>query len=179
MDTHRLRVKIGPHEFEAEGSEESVIAQFNEFKKLIETVPVPGPSLSLTPTTGSLSTHPHAPTSIEMSRLEPLFSNDERRGLVSLRIIPTGERRDSDATLLVLLGFKLLRNEDVVPVTSLKAALQQSGCEPKRVDRAAEPYRKEGLLLKGGKGKGGKYRITNKGISRAHEIMESMLEQVT
>ena len=40
MDNSRVRLKIGPHEFEAEGSEESVKARLMEFRDLISGSPL-------------------------------------------------------------------------------------------------------------------------------------------
>ena len=35
MDSHKLKIKVGQHEFEAEGDAETVKAQFNIFKELV------------------------------------------------------------------------------------------------------------------------------------------------
>ena len=35
MDTFKLRLKVGPHEFEAEGAKDDVQAQFDAWKSLI------------------------------------------------------------------------------------------------------------------------------------------------
>jgi hypothetical protein len=70
----------------------------------------------------------------------------------------------------LLLGHKQLRNEEDVPVTVLTEALKQSGCRVKRLDRILTVYTKDHSVVRSGRGKGGKYRLTNLGLKRA-EIM--------
>lgn len=76
--------------------------------------------------------------------------------------------------VLVLYGYKVLKSQNEVPVTQLKAALRQSGCAVDRVDRVAEKYLGQGLLQKGGMGKGGVYRLTNLGEERARQLINEM-----
>ncbi len=179
MDAYRLRVKVGPHEFEAEGPKEEVTAQFEAWKSLISSLPPVPP----------IKDPPHPPASPDATRnqvegpprdkLLTVFSLDDKRGLVTLRALPTGDRRYSDAILLILYGYRRLRDQDELLVTQLKAALSSSGLTPPRIDRIAEPDRQGGLLIKSGAGKGGKYRLTNRGFNQAGEMVTAMLGQLT
>lgn len=65
-----------------------------------------------------------------------------------------------------------------VPVTKLKESLEVSGLRIARIDRAANPYLKAGYLLKAGRGKGGIYRLTNTGFSKAEELARKLFEQL-
>jgi hypothetical protein len=118
------------------------------------------------------------PSNFDSDQLGRIFTIDDKRDLVTLRILPTGEDRHREAVLLVLYGYLRLRNSDEVVVTKLKASLESSGSAPDRVDRAAIPSQREGLLVKGGSGKGGRYRLTNKGIAKSEEIITSQLRQL-
>lgn len=182
MDVYKLRVKIGPHEFEAEGPKDAVIEQFEAWKNLIASLPaavIPETHLKPQPAPSGEESPKLPANGPSREQLSHVFELDEKRSSVTLRVQPTGDRRYADAILLVLYGYRRLRDEDEVPVTQLKGALASSGLTPGRIDRAAEPYRRDGLLIKSGLAKGGKYRLTNRGISRAEEMVTTLLGQLT
>jgi len=118
MDAYKLRVKIGGAEFEAEGAEDTVKAQFDEFKLLVSA------QAPIAPVTASKSTNQQPATftadqSLEVPQgFERLFNADEKNGkkAVTLRLLPQGEERDSVTLLLLLWGFKRKFGED--PSTS-------------------------------------------------------------
>jgi hypothetical protein len=172
MEIYKLYIKVGPHEFNGEGPEEAVKKSFEDWKSLITSTPAveitkpvpsqsPGGNGSITLRDGDL--------------LAKLFLLDEKRGLVTLRILPRGDEREADAALLVLLGFRLMKEQDEVLVTQLKPALKQSGCNVDRVDAVVAKYQREGLINKGGSGKGGKYSLTNSGAEKAAAIAQGLL----
>jgi len=102
--------------------------------------------------------------------LAKLFRVSPQTHLLSLCQPPEGKYPEADAVLLLLLGHKRLRNEEDVPVTVLTEALKQSGCQVKRLDRILTVYMKDHSVIRSGRGKGGKYRLTNLGLKKA-EIM--------
>lgn len=186
MDIAKLRVKIGVHEFEAEGPSEQVSQQFDVWKSLIaSSPPADKPSFQSNPvitpgsTTLGITTGEPSVLSLEASQLSPIFSIDEKRDAIILRTLPTGEDRHRMAVLLILFGYLRLKKIDEVLVTKLKASLQSSGSVPGRVDRATIPSVIDGLLMKSGSGKGGKYRLTNKGIAKTEEMVKGLLQQLT
>jgi len=186
MDAYKLRVKIGAAEFEAEGAENTVKAQFEEFKALLAS-----PGAQEKHTTGASmradNRANHEPDTVTGERntelphgFERLFGVDEKNGrkAVTLRLLPQGEDRESVALLLLLWGFKRKFSEDRVRVTLLKEVLERSGLTVSRVDRLADKAQRGGLVLKGGKAKGGTYALTNTGHARAEQEFKQLIEQM-
>jgi len=179
MTTYRLRVKLGEAEFEAEGPEEAVRREFEDWKAFAATAPspsvveVPHIEAPLSPVEA-----PENPLALEPDQLRTLFIRDEARNLVSLRFLPQGDDRASKAMLLILLGYKRILAAEEVPVTLVKASLELSGINLERVDRdAAPPLLQQNLILKGGKGKGGRYALTNLGVATAEADAIRILRQ--
>ena len=180
MDNIKIRFTVGAHSFEAEGSAEMVNDLFKEWKAMVGspaasekgTVRVP-------PAAGGLSSGAQlALGGFEHEQLAHIFNTDEKRDLITLRVLPTGEDRHREAVLLMLYGYLRLKGQDEVLVTKLKGSLVSSGSAPDRIDSAAIPSVREGFLVKGGSGKGGKYRLTNKGIARCEDLIKVTLEQL-
>ncbi len=182
METYKLRMKIGEHEFEAEGSESSVKEQFGQFKELLAQFPSRRPFVFSSPiktidTSATPADQTTEKKTVEPS-LAPVFDLDAKKGLVTLKTKPTGERALQDALLLTLLGFRLVRGDDEVMVTSLKDSLEKTGFKVERVDWIADPCLRQGWVLKGGKGKGGKYSLTNAGLEQSQKLLDGLLNKV-
>jgi len=177
MDNQKLRLKVGPHEFDAEGPPETVSAQFEAWKQLITAFPA---GRELTPPKPSKLSNMVEEVQTKDGRRATwdIFDVEDERKLVTLSVHPTGEKRDADAVLLWLFGFRQAFQLNEVPVTRLIQALEISGLRPARIDRALGPHLREGLVLKGGHGKGGKYRLTNTGLARAEELARVLFEQL-
>ena len=186
MENTRLKVKVGNHEFDAEGPPEQVSAQFQAWKELITALPV-APQTSPQHDGRRTITLPvdaveEVKTREGRSATWDIFGGYED-DLMTLKVHPpAGDTRDSDAILLVLYGYRKAGNEGAglaeVPVTKLKESLEVSGMRIGRIDRAAAPYLKSGYLLKSGRGKGGIYRLTNTGFSKAEEMARKLFEQL-
>ncbi len=170
----RLKVKIDGHEFEAEGQPDLVTRQFEAFRLLIQGARRVGKEHpAYLEERGSLEPTPSEAILQESGRdvdLAKLFRVSPQTQLLSLREPPGGTYPEADAVLLLLLGHKRLRSEEDVPVTVLTEALKQSGCRVKRLDRILTVYLKDHSVFRSGRGKGGKYRLTNLGLKKA-EIM--------
>lgn len=174
-DPHKLRVKVGAHEFEAEGTQESVTAQFEAWKALISA-----PAQASPPKPSRLS------QVVEEVRTKDgmigatwdIYEVDDKRKLVTIKVHPTGDQRDADAVLLILWGYLKALQQSEVRVTQLMESMRVSGLTVGRLDRAIAPYRKEGFVLKGGKGKGGTYRLTHTGSTRAEDLARVLFEQL-
>ena len=173
--TFKLRVKIDGQEFEAEGQSDLVSRQFEAFRLMIQGAgpasvrhvdhPDPGPHLRQVAPQAA-----HTEAGGHKEDLAKLFEVSPQTQLLSLRQPPRGEYPEADAVLLLLLGHKRLRNEEDVPVTVLTEALKQSGCPVKRLDRILTIYTKDYSVIRSGRGKGGRYRLTNLGLKKVDAI---------
>ncbi|HKN87951.1 MAG TPA: hypothetical protein VJV04_13905 [Nitrospiraceae bacterium] len=167
-------MKIDGQEFEAEGQSDLVTRQFEAFRLLIQGArQVTGEHPTHLEERGSLDLAPHEAIPQASHRdadLAKLFQVSPQTQLLSLCEPPGGKYPGADAVLLLLLGHKRLRNEEDVPVTVLTESLKQSGCPVKRMDRILTVYMKDHSVVRSGRGKGGKYRLTNLGLKKA-EIM--------
>src|SRR5437867_11374172 len=129
METFKLRVKIGQHEFEAEGPEETVKAQFLEWKELIQSVPATVSPVRQAPERAPVAAAPrhsmdsllassqddgsdrHQGTGISEADMAHVFAQDKDRRIVTLRVLPTGDNRHGDGLLLLLYGYRQLWNQ--------------------------------------------------------------------
>jgi hypothetical protein len=176
--TFKLRVKIDGQEFEAEGQSDLVGRQFEAFRLMIQGGGF-GESAHprhseraqlLQPVTPAL----HADEGRHDSNLSTLFRTSPQTQSLTLRQPPGGRSPEADAVLLLLFGHKQLRDEDEVPVTVLTEALKQSGCPVKRLDRILMSYTKDHSVVRTGRGKGGKYRLTNPGLKKAEALVQEL-----
>lgn len=181
MENYRLRVKIGASEFEAEGPENVVREQFEAFKQLITAHPeaaISAPVMTNHTAPNTTETPETPEAGIAPAQVKRLFVIHRGGKLLSLAFAPQGEDRTQAAFLLLLYGYKRLMDLEESPVTLLKEGLEQSGFNVNRIDRIAIPLIREALVLKGGKAKGGRYRLTNLGESRAEAKARTVLGQV-
>ncbi len=166
-----MHIKVGPHEFQGEGPEEAVKASFEDWKSMITLF---GQQTGAAMNRGGRDAD-QSQSSLSDTQLTRLFLLDDKKNLVTLRLLPRGDDRDADAVLLILHGFQRLRDQIEVPVTQLKPSLKQSGCNIDRVDSVVAKYFRDGLLNKGGSGKGGRYSLTNSGIQKAVSLALALI----
>lgn len=167
---YRLRVKIADNEFEAEGDESLVRRDFDLWwAKFASGVSVSVANGAVARTKQVAST---ADASLDEAKL---YVVDGKTKEVSLSVLPQGEEKGPHSVLLLLRGYKVLLQRDEVMVTELKAALKHSGCTVDRVDELTDKLIGNGHINKGGRGKGGKYRITNAGLTEAIRITHALL----
>ena len=168
MDTNKLKIKIGDHEFEAEGPTEVVQAQFAAFRELVANLPgrpVLVPTLSLPPTAegkGELM-------------LERIMKHDGR--IVSLTARASSLE---DEILLVLLGQKNFRNNESVTGSEILEGLKRTGHVVGRIDYRLDKM-SEGTaatIITIGTGRARRYRLTNPGFAKAQELAIGLVEKV-
>jgi len=174
MESFRLQLKIGQHEFSAEGEREAVERQVDEWRKMIATLPtLPSPPPA-PPQPGGLSLA-NPPTgggsSEEFADYDKVFRHDDK--LVTLTVLPRGDNREAEAALLVMLGRKHYKGEDLVGGTRLLEGLVVSGMQVMRADRVF------GTLMGShvtriGKNRAVKYRLTNQGMAAAKQIAHDL-----
>lgn len=179
IDPMKLRLKIGGHEFEAEGPSDLVGAHLETWKSLagFGPPPDPAPAAGKTPSAEPREAEPPkaaAPqpdTAARDAAIRQLFAVDAEHNLISLRVSPNSLRRNSDVGLLLLYGFGTLLGEGVdgaeVAPARLDAAFTASGRRLKRVDRAIARHLATGLIRRGGPHKHPTYTLTVTGQQRA------------
>lgn len=173
MDGHRLRVRIGTAEFEAEGSEDAVDKRFDQFLKLLGRAPTEQPS------NVDDGVHRLIDEDLGSEHLKRMYElkDEDGRKIVTLRVPPQGPDRASNAILLVLYGYKRLASMDEVPVTMLRTSVEQSVGKIGRIDHRVAPLKRDNLLLIAGPGgKGSKYRLTVPGLSKAYAEIAKLLQ---
>lgn len=163
MSEYRLKIKIGEHEFEADGPAEAVTKQFADFKELVAAQPPRAPDIVL---------HDIVPNPTSLPNPEymtKLFRSEGRT--ISLTANPANER---DAVLLILLGQKETRENETVTGGDIKEGLALSGFRPPRVDRILERLSADGLILISGSNRGKKYRLSNPGLVKAQALASEL-----
>lgn len=181
MEVYKLKVKIGTHEFEAEGPEKAVQQQFGEFKDLIAKAPI-----TATAPAGSIPPEKPAQPSKGGQGVEypgdaatgNLFRVEEK--IVWLAVPPRGEERVADAALLILLGHKLQRSEDEVTGFEILRGLERSGYPAgTRADHIVKSFTEgtERLVVKTGQRRGTRYRLTSLGMARARTLAQELLRE--
>ncbi len=166
METTKIRMKIGTHEFEAEGPAETVKEQLEAFRSLLST----GEAIVKTiasPAQPESSAKTGDPTHVSLERIMRVQGR-----IVSLTAIPASE---GDAALLVLLGNKDMRNNEAVTGMEIGDGLAQSGRPVSRVDRVMEKLKEEAFVMKSGYRRGVKYRLSNSGHTKALAVARELI----
>jgi hypothetical protein len=165
MDASKIKIRIGEHEFEAEGPSELVQSQFQTFKEIIENLPK-----QIVPQMPAETKEDQQPP---QSKFGKIFKLDGR--VVSLTAIP---QAPSDATLLLMFGQKLLRSNDTVTGQEIGDGLDHSGVVAGRVDRIMDAFIQEGSVMKIGQGRATRYRLTNQGMNKAVNIANPLADSL-
>jgi hypothetical protein len=170
MEIARLRVKIGAHEFEAEGPRQIVATYFEAWKQLV-AVHSPSAGAVVPPLTRADAAS-GAPAASDPAGCD-LFAVDRQRNLLTLRVSPAG---DADAALLLLYGFRQYGVDDgqQLLATRLQAALAASGHRRVRLDRTLARHRAARLVKKTGRRKGSTYELTPAGAQRAETLARAL-----
>jgi hypothetical protein len=169
MDTTRIKIKIGEHEIDAEGTQDFVQAQVAAFKEMISSAPREPLAQKIAPVSntnehkGVIPTFPH----IDIEKIMHIAGR-----VVSLTALPASA---ADAALLIMLGHKDMRNNLSVTGQEIGDGLNQSGRGVPRVDRIMDKAIKESLVLKTGLRRGTRYRLTNQGLTKALGIAEALI----
>jgi len=180
-DTYRQKLKIGVHEFEAEGPVSVVQEQVKRFMDLIASLPKeavnpppsPPPSLADLENPPSINP-PKLPAPITDSSLDKIMRMEDR--VVSLTVRPPHAR---DSVLLILYGQKVLRQNDSVTGAEVMSGLTATGgFAVARADRLLEGMARQGEVIVVGVHRSKTYRLTNAGLAKARQIAADMLAVV-
>jgi hypothetical protein len=164
---HRIRIKIGDNEFDAEGEQTAVQSQFQAFLAALSAVPAATPAKPGTPQNSQ--TNPHSADPGEFSRI---FRQGEPLSLLAL---PRGKTVEADALLMLLYGYTKLGSEPSTTGTTLMKAAKLSGVSISRIDRIMDGQNKEFVLAAGVK-KARRYSLNNPGVARAESLMKQLFE---
>jgi hypothetical protein len=171
---HRIKIKLGDAEFEAEGSEQSVQAQYLQFLEALKSVAPskPPPALAAAPR-GRIEGQQPA-DKVHIDEIAANIFELRQDGVVALKVLPKGNDREGDALLLILLGYRRLKNEEAVLATHLLKAAQISGIDVYRPANALVVH--DNFIIRGGQRKGSTYRLNNQGVRKAEEIATRIFE---
>jgi hypothetical protein len=164
-----LKIKIGPHEFEATGAPESVREKFESFKQLIGLL-TSGAVKDLTNSTQKL-----------MDTLDETITSGEQLNKimrVSGRTVSLTARPHilNDAILLLVFGQKMIRQNDAVTGAEIIDGLEATGGYSfNRVDGILDKIARGGDLLTFGERRGKRYRLTNTGFAKARSIAADLI----
>ena len=185
MDKLKLRVKASDYELEAEGSRDFLNEQYEAFKQLLEDVTqkpvasrsrekidIPSQRASKTPPLPEKKTV--EPLNSQTKSFQKLLVWNDRTQRVKSTVLPDGPTRIADTVLLLLLGYRELRGLNQISALLLNQGLKSAGLDDYRLDREMSPYLKAKLVLRSGVGKGTRYRLTTRGVKRAHELVQTL-----
>jgi hypothetical protein len=170
---HRIKIKIGNAEFDAEGSPELVKEQFKEFMAAVSLM---GPEKSANPTpAANLPALPNPPlvdkTGVDASILERIFMRGDP---LSLAALPKTDNANPDALLVLLYGYTKILGSPQVTGTMLMKSAKKSGVNVDRIDRVINAH--ADFILSAGAKKGMRYSLNNRGIQAAEQIIRATME---
>ncbi len=172
MAEYKLKVKVGDHEFEADGPAETVKEQFEAFKDLIASLPKNKIETTVISAPIQPPVIPPAIPAIA-TNVDRIFRAEGR--VVSLTVPPTSE---TDAVLLVLYGQRHYRKNDNPTGGEIIDGMEQSGYRTPRIDRILAGLSEEGAVIITGAHRGKRYRLTNQGHTRAEGVVRDALAKL-
>ena len=171
MDT-KLKMKIGSHEFEAEGPSEIVQAQFDVFRELIAMVPpdvAPAPRTIIVP--------PDAPAPTPTLGGELMLDKIMRQEGRVVSLTARGATLETEI-MLILLGQRKLRTNDSVSGSEIMDGLRLTGRTVNRIDYQIDKMTEMGDVITVGNGRARRYRLTNQGFAKAQELAMDLVSTV-
>lgn len=174
VGAHRIKIKLGDAEFEAEGSEQSVQAQYELFLSALKRETAKEPGTPNPKANGAVEQERQAsPSAFDETLLARIFEL-RQDGVIALRVLPKGNDKEADALLLLLYGYRRLKTEEDVLATHLLRAAQHSGVAVYRPAHALAVY--DQFLIRGGQKKGSTYSLNNQGVAKAEGIAAKIFE---
>jgi hypothetical protein len=169
MENHRIKAKLGPHEFDAEGDRELVSKQYDQFLAAVTAIAqTPNPMAPGKPDgrQDNISGEPSADV------LNRVFRNDEPFSLLAK---PKSDNADADGLIVLMYGMAVLKSEKYVTGAMLMKSAKQSGLKLKadRVDRTIDEYINKYVNAAGNK-RGLRYSLNNEGIKHAVRLIKEL-----
>ena len=164
--THRIKIKIGDAEFEAEGPSELVKQQYSAFLEAVSKRPQ-----ATTPTHGTPK--PSLTKDATSEELSLVFQ--QGKDGISLLRTPRTDNPKADALIVLLYGFQKLQDERYVGAPTLLKAAVASGLGLDRLDRTIEA--RSAWIHATGNRKGKRYTLTNPGIVEAKKMVDALINE--
>jgi hypothetical protein len=173
MDSpYRLKIKVGGHEFEAEGDPEHVREQFQAFKELVASMPAT--TAQVAPPSAQLRdeyTSPRTDTPPAEPDVAKVMKLDGR--IVSLTVRP---KTAEEAVLLLMYGQRVIRQAEYVTGAEIVDGLNTTGgLSYGRSDRLMEKVARDGDVIVTGENRGKRYRLTNTGVNKARQLANELI----
>lgn len=172
---YRLKIKVGPNEFEAEGDREAVQEQFNSWKELIAIMAHAAQAQPQNDAPSPDFQPPPPPPKTDLAStdysLDKIMKTDDR--IVSMTVRP---KSLEDGILLMLYGQKILRIQESVTGYEILEGLKATGVlSVGRIDRMLERAASDGQVIVTGKNRAKRYRLTNAGLAKARQIASDLI----
>ena len=183
MEKLKLRIKVHDCELEAEGPQTFVHEQFEAFKQLLADMTQKSvlselrdeTDFSLSQESPALSLDKQAlPKNSPAASFQKLLAWNDRTQQVTCAVLPEGPLRTADTVLLLLWGYRELRGFGEISALVLNKGLKSAGFSQFRLDRIMTPYLNDRLVLRSGVGKGGRYRLTTRGVEKAQDLVQTL-----
>lgn len=177
METHRIKVKLGDAEFDAEGNPEDVKAQYEAFLDLVSSMPKAQTAQPPTAPAHNKTFVPGQPNNDPQGIPQDVLERTFRKGdNLSLAALPSGDDAAKDAMLALLYGYLKLESATTVTGTSLMKSAKISGVDlgkAGRVDRVMAGLMPDYVLAAGVK-KAKRYQLNNRGIAKAEAVIKAI-----
>jgi hypothetical protein len=179
---NKLKIKIGLHEFEGEGSEDYLSKKFAEFKELVEktTVSTPAkadPRSHVLPALGKSSE-----ASPMGGELKDLFAIDMENQRLTLRVHVDDSdgkvQQVGDVMLMLLYGYKMTFQIEEVGAVATGKAIKNACGQNARVDHGTLPLVANGFITRHGSGRSTTYGLTPKGVMRAEALIRDAIAKI-
>ena len=174
-EVRRIKMKFGDAEFEADVREDEVQPMYDQFLCTLErrigprTEGVEGKTSEHKPEVVEIADF--GPAGFEQNPLTRIFDLREDGG-VRLKVLPTGADKDAEALLLILYGYRQLKNEDGVLATRLHRDAEQSGVSIRWPAYELANY--DRYVERIGHKKGSAYSLNTQGVAMVREITTRM-----
>src|SRR5438552_581863 len=154
MDIYKLKIKLGEHEFDAEGPVDVVQAQFATFRELIEALPKTARQTTPAPINLDAPFQSTTPPSLKGELMLDKIMRQEGR-VVSLTA--RGASLE-DEILLLLLGQRKLKSNDSVSGGEILDGLRLTGRTVNRIDYQMDKMTEAGDVITVGTNRARRYR---------------------
>ena len=155
MSELRIKIKFGEHEFEAEGSADSVEKQLEAFKRFIAPPPVPEPA--------------NDEKKAALLRLDRI---SRIRGRILSLSVPA---KPVDAVLVILLSQRHFRQNNNVSGREIMEGLRDSGIRVRRADTILKKHAGTGSVVAMGQRRRRRYRLSSAGVEQAQQIARELI----